>query len=172
MLSASQQDRHARRAKHLFGIASEDHAAQAANEAKAGILVARQREGSTQPGQRRRIFIDGDEDSLEHPGHHRRRVRTRIDSGQARSPCALYDGPPVDRLLQLLYLMAPAYLANRAPPFVRYWNGWNRPISRWLGEHKTVGGALAGDAIKSFFKRARHRARAIVDSLKIRDTPW
>jgi CDP-2,3-bis-(O-geranylgeranyl)-sn-glycerol synthase len=26
-----------------------------------------------------------------------------------------------------------------APPFVRYWKGWNRPISRrWLGEHKTV----------------------------------
>ena len=102
----------------------------------------------------------------------------------------------MQRLLQLLYLMAPAYLANMAPPFLKYWNGWNRPISRrWLGEHKTVagvlvgvavalaaawvqslinwagsllsyddwpliglalgGGALAGDAIKSFFKRAR-----------------
>lgn len=44
-------------------------------------------------------------------------------------------------LLQLLYFMAPAYVANMAPPFVRYWKGWNRPISRrWLGEHKMVAG--------------------------------
>jgi CDP-2,3-bis-(O-geranylgeranyl)-sn-glycerol synthase len=42
-------------------------------------------------------------------------------------------------LLHLLYFMAPAYAANMAPPLVRYWNGWNPPISRrWLGEHKTV----------------------------------
>lgn len=46
---------------------------------------------------------------------------------------------------QLLYLMAPAYLANMAPPFVRFWTGWNRPINeRWLGSHKTVIGAVAG----------------------------
>ena len=45
------------------------------------------------------------------------------------------------RVAQLLYFMAPAYIANMAPPFVRYWNGWNRPISqRWLGNHKTVMG--------------------------------
>lgn len=45
----------------------------------------------------------------------------------------------LSHLLQLLYFMAPAYAANMAPPFVRYWKGWNRPISqRWLGEHKTV----------------------------------
>lgn len=45
------------------------------------------------------------------------------------------------RVAQLLYFMAPAYVANMAPPFVRYWNGWNRPISqRWLGSHKTVMG--------------------------------
>lgn len=49
------------------------------------------------------------------------------------------------RVLQLVYFMAPAYLANMAPPFVRYWRGWNRPISqRWLGTHKTVLGAVAG----------------------------
>jgi CDP-2,3-bis-(O-geranylgeranyl)-sn-glycerol synthase len=42
-------------------------------------------------------------------------------------------------VVQLLYFMAPAYAANMAPPFVRYWTGWNRPISRrWLGAHKTV----------------------------------
>jgi CDP-2,3-bis-(O-geranylgeranyl)-sn-glycerol synthase len=44
-------------------------------------------------------------------------------------------------VVQLLYFMAPAYAANMAPPFVRYWSGWNRPISRrWLGAHKTVVG--------------------------------
>ncbi len=45
------------------------------------------------------------------------------------------------RIAQLLYLMAPAYLANMAPPFVKYWTRWNRPISeRWLGGHKTAVG--------------------------------
>lgn len=49
------------------------------------------------------------------------------------------------RVLHLLYFMAPAYVANMAPPFVRYWQGWNRPISdRWLGSHKTVMGFAAG----------------------------
>jgi len=102
----------------------------------------------------------------------------------------------VYRLAQLLYLMAPAYLANMTPPFVKYWKGWNAPINRrWFGSHKTVlgfaagmivslatawaqwaiawsggliaydawplvglalgGGALTGDAVKSFFKRRR-----------------
>ena len=55
------------------------------------------------------------------------------------------DGPEVHRLLELLYFMAPAYLANMAPPFLKYWRGWNRPISlRWLGAHKTVGGFVLG----------------------------
>ncbi|HKB27126.1 MAG TPA: CDP-archaeol synthase [Methylomirabilota bacterium] len=49
------------------------------------------------------------------------------------------------RVLELLYFMVPAYVANMAPPFVRYWKGWNRPISpRWLGSHKTVVGFVAG----------------------------
>ena len=48
-------------------------------------------------------------------------------------------------IAQLVYLMAPAYLANMTPPFVRFWPGWNRPISeRWLGSHKTVVGGVAG----------------------------
>jgi CDP-2,3-bis-(O-geranylgeranyl)-sn-glycerol synthase len=48
-------------------------------------------------------------------------------------------------VLQLIYLMLPAYLANMAPPFTRFWPGWNRPISRrWLGDHKTVVGFCAG----------------------------
>lgn len=47
--------------------------------------------------------------------------------------------------LELLYLMAPAYLANMAPPFVRYWKGWNRPIHEpTLGSHKTVLGFALG----------------------------
>jgi len=48
-------------------------------------------------------------------------------------------------VLQLIYLMLPAYLANMAPPFTRFWPGWNRPISRrWLGDHKTVVGFAQG----------------------------
>lgn len=46
---------------------------------------------------------------------------------------------------QLLYFMAPAYVANMLPPFLAHWRGWNPPISRrWLGSHKTVLGGLAG----------------------------
>lgn len=95
---------------------------------------------------------------------------------------------------ELIWLVLPAYAANMAPPFVKYWKGWNRPISeRHLGTHKTVVGflfgvavalvtewvqhaiggpaslewawwqvglaqgvgAMAGDTIKSFFKRRR-----------------
>ena len=49
------------------------------------------------------------------------------------------------RIAQLLYLMAPAYLANMTPPFARFWPGWNRPISeRSLGSHKTAVGAVGG----------------------------
>jgi CDP-2,3-bis-(O-geranylgeranyl)-sn-glycerol synthase len=52
------------------------------------------------------------------------------------------------RFAQLFYLMLPVYFANMAPPFVKYWSGWNRPISRrWLGDHKTVVGFLLGVAI-------------------------
>lgn len=48
-------------------------------------------------------------------------------------------------LLQLLYFMAPAYLANMAPPFIRFWHGWNPPIHvRALGSHKTVLGFAVG----------------------------
>jgi CDP-2,3-bis-(O-geranylgeranyl)-sn-glycerol synthase len=54
----------------------------------------------------------------------------------------------LDRLIQLVYLMAPAYVANMTPPFVRFWRGWNRPIhERWFGSHKTVVGAAAGIAL-------------------------
>jgi CDP-2,3-bis-(O-geranylgeranyl)-sn-glycerol synthase len=56
-------------------------------------------------------------------------------------------GALLHRAVQLVYLMAPAYAANMAPPFVRYWRGWNPPISRrWLGAHKTVVGFGLGVA--------------------------
>jgi CDP-2,3-bis-(O-geranylgeranyl)-sn-glycerol synthase len=51
----------------------------------------------------------------------------------------------IAHLLQLAYLMLPAYAANMAPPFVRFWKGWNRPIhASALGNHKTVLGFAAG----------------------------
>lgn len=51
------------------------------------------------------------------------------------------------RVLQVLYLMAPAYAANMAPPFLRFWHGWNPPLQRHLfGAHKTVLGFAAGVA--------------------------
>ena len=49
------------------------------------------------------------------------------------------------RLLELAWLMLPAYAANMAPPFVRFWRGWNPPIdAKWLGTHKTVLGFSLG----------------------------
>lgn len=51
----------------------------------------------------------------------------------------------IAHLLQLAYLMLPAYAANMAPPFVRFWKGWNRPIhTSALGNHKTVVGFAFG----------------------------
>src|SRR5271165_1569908 len=48
-------------------------------------------------------------------------------------------------VLKLVYLMLPAYLANMAPPFTRFWTGWNRPINNeWFGDHKTIVGFGAG----------------------------
>ncbi len=63
-------------------------------------------------------------------------------TGSARARSAML------RFLQLLYLMLPVYLANMAPPFSKYWHGWNHPISRpWLGDHKTVIGFALGVAV-------------------------
>ena len=53
----------------------------------------------------------------------------------------------MNRTVELVYLMLPIYMANMAPPFVKYWHWWNRPISeRWLGSHKTVLGFTFGIA--------------------------
>lgn len=49
---------------------------------------------------------------------------------------------------RLLYRRLPAFLANMAPPFVKYWLGWNRPISeRWLGAHKNFIGVAFGRVV-------------------------
>jgi CDP-2,3-bis-(O-geranylgeranyl)-sn-glycerol synthase len=67
-------------------------------------------------------------------------------------------GTALSRVPQLLYFMAPAYAANMAPPFVRFWKGWNRPISRrWLGTHKTILGAGLGvlAAVAATFVQSR-----------------
>ena len=51
----------------------------------------------------------------------------------------------LERVAELVWLMMPAYCANMAPPFVKHWHGWNRPINReLLGDHKTVVGFAAG----------------------------
>ena len=71
------------------------------------------------------------------------------------------------RVVQLLYLMLPAYFANMTPPFVRFWPGWNRPVSeRWLGSHKTVVGALAGVSVAivvALAQRVIHWSGGIAD---------
>jgi CDP-2,3-bis-(O-geranylgeranyl)-sn-glycerol synthase len=47
------------------------------------------------------------------------------------------------RIIELIVIMAPAYVANMAPPFLHFWHGPNPPVSRkWLGDHKTIGGFI------------------------------
>jgi CDP-2,3-bis-(O-geranylgeranyl)-sn-glycerol synthase len=54
----------------------------------------------------------------------------------------------LSRLVDLVAFLAPAYAANMAPPFVRFWKGWNPPLHRrWLGAHKTVLGVAVGLAV-------------------------
>src|ERR1019366_198169 len=71
------------------------------------------------------------------------------------------------RIAALLYLMAPAYLANMTAPFARFWRGWNRPISeRWLGSHKTIVGGVAGICaalLAAFFQSRIHWRGSILD---------
>ena len=68
---------------------------------------------------------------------------------------------PWARLLQLAYFMLPAYCANMAPPFTRYWHGWNRPVhERLLGSHKTVLGVLAGVATGVLVAGMQYRIHA------------
>lgn len=64
----------------------------------------------------------------------------------------------MQRWLELVYLLLPAYCANMAPPFVKYWRGWNRPIhSAWLGDHKTVIGFALGTVMAVLTAYAQSR---------------
>lgn len=77
------------------------------------------------------------------------------------------------RLPELLYLMAPAYLANMAPPFTRYWKGWNRPIhARRLGTHKTVVGFALGVAVAMLATAAQALADLPGQRLDYAHWPW
>src|SRR6185369_3678034 len=78
----------------------------------------------------------------EHPPPARSRRRGPLAAGPARR---ILVSRVLLRIIQLMYFMAPAYVANMVPPFLKYWKGWNPPISRrWLGSHKTVLGFTAG----------------------------
>lgn len=67
--------------------------------------------------------------------------------------------------------MAPAYLANMAPPFLRFWTGWNRPISaRWLGSHKTTVGFTLG--LFAALVTALIQSRIAWSGALLRDDDW
>jgi CDP-2,3-bis-(O-geranylgeranyl)-sn-glycerol synthase len=76
----------------------------------------------------------------------------------------------LERLLELVYLVLPAYCANMAPPFVKYWRGWNRPIHKaWLGDHKTVMGFAFGVVTGVLIAYAQTQLEVGVDLLWQRD---
>jgi CDP-2,3-bis-(O-geranylgeranyl)-sn-glycerol synthase len=65
-------------------------------------------------------------------------------------------------IAELIWLVLPAYAANMAPPFVKYWKGWNRPISeRHLGTHKTVVGFSFGVAVALVTAWAQHAVEGL-----------
>lgn len=74
-------------------------------------------------------------------------------------------GDAIDRLADLVWFMAPAYAANMAAPFARFWPGWNRPLHEaHFGSHKTVAGfglgvvaALAASGLQSAMGGTAHR---------------
>ena len=80
---------------------------------------------------------------------------------------------PLLHALHLLYVMVPAWLANMAPPFARYWPQWNRPVhARWFGTHKTILGLLlaAGTGILVTAVQAGTAAPTLWHSSA--DWPW
>ena len=69
----------------------------------------------------------------------------RLHHDRALTDCIVDLTVNTTPLLELVYLMLPCYASNMAPPFVKYWRGWNRPIDRVrLGSHKTVVGFVLG----------------------------
>lgn len=77
------------------------------------------------------------------------------------------------RLPALLYFMAPAYLANMAPPFARYWKGWNAPIhAASLGTHKTVVGFALGVVVALVATALQARVALPGQHLDAAHWPW
>ena len=75
------------------------------------------------------------------------------------------------RIIQLMYFMAPAYVANMVPPFLKYWKGWNPPISRrWLGSHKTVLGFTAGVLAGVVTAGIQSQLGGWTDAIAVRET--
>jgi CDP-2,3-bis-(O-geranylgeranyl)-sn-glycerol synthase len=58
-----------------------------------------------------------------------------------------------------------------APPFLKYWRGWNPPIARrWLGSHKTVLGFGAGIGVAVLV--AWLQSRAAWDGALVHPDAW
>jgi CDP-2,3-bis-(O-geranylgeranyl)-sn-glycerol synthase len=75
------------------------------------------------------------------------------------------------RIIQLMYFMAPAYVANMVPPFLKYWKGWNPPINRrWLGSHKTVLGFAAGVVAGVLTAAVQSHLGWWTDAIAVRET--
>ena len=75
------------------------------------------------------------------------------------------------RVIQLMYFMAPAYVANMVPPFLKYWKGWNPPINRrWLGSHKTVLGFTAGVLAAVLTAAVQSHLGWSADAITVRET--
>lgn len=76
-------------------------------------------------------------------------------------------------LLQLLYFMAPAYLANMASPLASRWTGWNRPIhARLLGSHKTVVGSASCVVVGVLVTALQAWIDAPIDLVDYSRWPW
>lgn len=76
-------------------------------------------------------------------------------------------------LAALVYFMAPAYLANMAPPFARFWPGWNRSIHpRLLGDHKTVVGFALAMVVAFLVAFAQAMTVAPAAWKSTSDWPW
>ena len=79
----------------------------------------------------------------------------------------------IAHLLQLAYLMLPAYAANMAPPFTRFWTGWNRPIQgAALGSHKTVVGVAVGIAAAVLTSAIQAAIQSASPLLDYSHWPW
>jgi len=75
------------------------------------------------------------------------------------------------QLADVVYVLLPAYAANMAAPFSKFWPGPNRPISaRLLGNHKTVVGFALGVAAALLVSFAQ--AQIAWAPLRVANTAW